>query len=183
MMRALPISALVALLVGCVPALPTSAAASGGEVVDDCADNGKLDRRYSDRELRQGIDELPTDQLEYGDCKEIIAAAIGSGREGGNAGGSDVADRSPGLSDPAEQAAQQSDRDALAAVTADAGDDPIEIGGERVRPGENGLFDAASADNGLPLPLVLVLIALAAGALGTGLWPLRHRLPQRLLPR
>ncbi len=183
MMRALPILVLAALLVGCVLALPTSASAGGWQVIDDCTADGKLDGPYSDRELRRAIDELPTDQLEYGDCKEIIAAAIGSGRQDDDAGGSDVADGSPGLSDPAEQAAQQGDRDALAAVTTSGNDDPIEIGGERVRPGENGLFDAASADNGLPLPLTLVLIALVAGALGTGLWLLRHRLPRRLLPR
>ncbi len=179
MTRALPISALAALLASCTLALPASAPASGWQVVDDCTADGKLDRRYSDRELRRGIEALPTDQLEYGDCKQIIAAAIGSGGDGKrrDAGGS------AGSPSPAEQAAQQGDRAALAAVTADAGDAPIEIGGERIRPGENGRFDAADADNGLPVPLLLVLIALAAGALGAGLWLLRDRLPRRLLPR
>jgi hypothetical protein len=183
MARALRISAALATLLALT--LPASAPASGWEAVMDCTDEGRLDRSYSDRELREALEQLPTDQLEYGDCKQIIAAAIGDGSDGsGGKDGADDAGADAGVAplDPAEQAAQQSDRDALVAATADAADAPIAVGDEQVRPGKPGLFDAASAGNGLPTPLLLVLIALGAAALATGGWLLRTRLP-RLLTR
>lgn len=179
--RPISILALTAFVLGAVLALPAGAAASAWQVVDDCTADGDLDRSYSDRELRDAVPQLETDDLEYGDCKQVISAAIGAGEDtrgdrsaGGGPGGS---------ASPVEQAAQQGDRDALAAVSAKASDDPIEVGGKHLRPGDNGLFDTAATDNGLPTPLLLILIALAVGALGTGVWLLRGHLPRRLLPR
>ena len=51
------------------------------------------------------------------------------------------------------------------------------MGGETVKPGSNGLFDLASASNGLPTPLLVALIALAALALTGVLVALRRRVP------
>ncbi len=44
-------------------------------------------------------------------------------------------------------------------------------------PGSDGLFDAASASNGMPLPLVLALVGLALLTLAGSFVALRSRIP------
>jgi hypothetical protein len=53
----------------------------------------------------------------------------------------------------------------------------VEVGGEQVEPGSNGLFDLASASNDLPVPLIVALVALALLAIVGGLVALRDRVP------
>ena len=53
----------------------------------------------------------------------------------------------------------------------------MDVGGETVKPGSNGLFDLASASNGLPMPLLVALIALGALAITGVLVALRGRIP------
>jgi hypothetical protein len=48
------------------------AAASGSDVIDDCTKHGTLTRRYSQRDDRQALAQLPTDVDEYGDCRNVI---------------------------------------------------------------------------------------------------------------
>ena len=68
-------------------ALPSAAQASASAVIRDCAQDGHLDGHYSNAELRQARDNLPSDLDEYSDCRDVISAAItsGSGRGGGPA--------------------------------------------------------------------------------------------------
>jgi hypothetical protein len=185
---------LAALIVLALP-LGEASAATPFKVIKDCNQDGVLNGKYSNRDLRDALDNLPTDIDEYSDCRDVINAAItsGSNREGdgrpagggggapgggggrGGAGGGD-----PAVLTPEEQAARQRDQQDLAVITSPEGRDDrptIDVGGETVKPGSNGLFDLATASNSMPLPLLLVLIALGLLALGGGLAALRGRIP------
>ena len=159
-------------------AFPASAVADSEGVIRDCGQDGKLDRKYSNRDLREARANLPTDLDEYSDCREIISAAISTG------GGSGATDDKPGSSGSAntpslaEEAARIEDQKQLDQM-ADAREQPgeIEVGGREVTPGTNGLFDTASAENDMPLPLLLALICLALLSLVGGFLALRPRVP------
>jgi hypothetical protein len=60
------------------------AAASGSDVIDDCTKHGTLTRRYSQRDYRQALAQLPTDVDEYGDCRNIIHDAQVAGAADGD---------------------------------------------------------------------------------------------------
>jgi hypothetical protein len=172
-----------------------ASAATPFKVIKDCNQDGVLNGKYSNPELRDALDNLPTDIDEYSDCRDVISAAItsGSSREGdgrpaggggggpdGGGGRSGAGGGDPAVLTPEEQAARQRDQQDLTAITSPEGraDPPtIDVGGETVKPGSNGLFDLATASNSVPLPLLLVLIALGLLALGGGLAALRGRTP------
>lgn len=177
---------------------PSPAAATPDRVILDCAEDGTLDRNYSNSDLRKARDRLPSDLDEYSDCREVIGAAIksgsnesgggpssggtgaGGGSTGGSGGGSRGSDGAGALSPAAEQAARARDQAELDARTAPgATDDPpsVDVGGQTVEPGTNGLFDIASASNSLPGPLLFVLLALGLLTLAGGYVALRSRVP------
>jgi len=168
------------LLVGVLAmlALPASAQA---DPVTDCAQDGKLDQKYTNDQLHKALDNIPSDLSEYSDCEQVISSAIkgGSGKKRQGAGAHDSAAGAP--VSQKEQAARDKDSQDLAAITGDSGGDPstpsLEVGGEHVKPGSNGLFDLASASNGLPVPLLLALIALGLLAIAGGVVALRGRIP------
>lgn len=170
-LRNLSALGVIALLV-----LPATAQASA---LTDCIQDNDLDRNYSNSELRNALDNLPTDSDEYGNCREILSGAITSGSDkGGNRPSSTGSDGGP-LS-TTEQAARNKDTEALAALAGDNGDPQtpsVDVGGETVEPGSDGLFDLASASNDLPMPLLVALIALAALAVTGLLIALRGRFP------
>jgi len=171
-------------------ALPAAAVAQANPE-RDCRDDSKLDRRYSTEELREALDNLSAYADEYTDCRAIIKAAIASGSDdrnntpdkgsdgggatgGGGGGGGDGG----GAVSAEEQQARVNDNAELNAITADPNDKPeVNVGGEQLEPGSNGLFDLASASNDVPLPLLLALIAIGLLALGGGLVALRDRVP------
>jgi hypothetical protein len=154
-------------------AAPVVAHASPDQVLLDCED-GQLDHTYSSKDLRDALDNIGSDRDEYTDCRPVINAAIadGAGKSGGGGaagpGGGDGSGGSgaTGTLSGAEQAARQDDAKALATIASDADGGPIEVGGEEVKPGENGVFDVASAENGMPTPLVWLLVALAVVSVG-----------------
>ena len=160
-------------------ALPAVAQASSFDVIKDCQDNSHLDRRHSRKDLQNAQNNLPTDVDEYGDCRELIAAALnsnidkGKGRGGGgHAGGSAAAAAKHGKH---EAAAKAND---AAALDKQKGHKPqVSVGGKNVEPGDNGLFNLASANNGMPLPLLLGIIAAGLLALLGGLAVLKRRAP------
>jgi hypothetical protein len=166
------LAALVAL------AAPATAAASPNQVIKDCAEDGALNGSYTNRELRKAKNNLPTDIDEYSDCREIIAGAIKSGSGLGGSPGQGVG--GAGAADPGGAAARADDAAALDAITGAAknGEAPsVNVGGEEVKPGTNGLFDLASASNEVPTPLLLALIGLGLLALAGGFVALRGRVP------
>ena len=155
-------------------ALPGNAIANP---IADCNDDGDLDKRYSNAELRKAIENLPTDLDEYTNCREIFSGAITSGSDKGGNRPTAGADGSPLPAE--EQAARTQDSEDLAAITADPEKSPpsVQVGDEKVEPGSNGLFDLASASNDLPVPLLAALVALALVALIGGLVAMRERIP------
>jgi hypothetical protein len=173
--RSILAAALIAL------AVPAAAQASGFDVIRDCARDGRLDGNYSNGELKEARDNLPSDLDEYSDCREVINGAItsgsdrGGGRDGGS-GGSGAGGGSGG-SGPSGEAARARDKAALDALTGRRGKPALNVAGTRVEPGGNGLFDLASAANGLPLPLLLALISVLLLAAGGGVVALSHRFP------
>jgi hypothetical protein len=170
-LRNLSVLGVIALLV-----LPAAAQASA---LTDCVRDNDLDQHYSNSELQKALDNLPTDSDEYGNCREVLAGAITSGSDkGGNRPGSTGPDGEP-LS-PEEQAGRKQDTEVLAEIAGDNGSPQapsVDVGGETVKPDDNGLFDLASASNDLPTPLLVALIALAALAVTGLLVALRGRIP------
>jgi hypothetical protein len=161
-------------------AAPALAYASPDAVIRDCADDGDLDQHYSNSDLDKAENNLPSDLDEYSDCRSVIAGAKtggsdkGGGRQshhGSGGGGSGATAKN------AEIAARNQDRAALDALTKSSKRPQLEVGGRTVEPGSNGLFDVASASNGLPLPLLLALIAVGLAAAAGGLFALRRRVP------
>ena len=148
---------------------------SAQQVLRDCIRDGKLDRTYSNAELRKARDNLPSDSDEYSDCSEVIAAAI----KGGSNRGSGAGSPGVGATDPAgEAAARTEDAGDLAAITDGKGDAPsVDVGGTSLAPDSSGFFNLAGAANQVPLPLLLALILLALFAMASGAAALRERIP------
>jgi hypothetical protein len=166
---------LVLLAVLALMVIPGSAMAQNP--IGDCNTDGDLDHKYKNKQLRDAIENLPTDLDEYSNCREILSGAITSGSDRGGGRPTLGADGSPLPAE--EQAARTQDNEDLAAITADPEKSPpsVKVGDEEVEPGSNGLFDLASASNDLPVPLLVALIALALVALIGGLVAMRERIP------
>jgi hypothetical protein len=167
---------LLPLTVLAVLALPVAAHA---DPVSDCAQDGKLDQSYSNGQLKKALDNIPSDLAEYSDCQQVIGSAIHS--DSGKGKGHAQADAAGKPVSAKEQAARDKDARQLAGITGDSGGDPptpnLQVGGEDVKPGSNGLFDLASSSNDLPVPLLVALIAIALLAVAGGLMALRSRVP------
>jgi hypothetical protein len=165
------LKSLIVLAALCLLAAPI-AHASYRDVIKDCAEDGVLDKKYSDAELTKAKKKLPADVNEYSDCREVIAAAIGgAGKHSGGKGGGTT----PGAPPSAGQAKDQSALNGL--VKGGAKKPKVKVGDHLLEPGKNGLFRPASARNDLPLPLLLALIAIGLVALGGALYALRRRIP------
>jgi hypothetical protein len=172
------IRTLIVLVALCALAAP-AAHASYKSVIKDCAQDGKLDKKYSDADLIKAKKKLPSDLNEYSDCSDVIAAAIGgAGKHGGGAGAGGGSGGGAGAAAAADPAAVQKDQQDLAKIVHGGGPRPkAKVGDQTLTPGKNGLFNTASAENDLPLPLLLALIAMAVVALGGGMYALRRRIP------
>jgi hypothetical protein len=171
--RHLPLLAVLAVL--------ATPAVAHADPVTDCAKDGKLDKRYSNVELKKALNHIPGDLDEYSNCRQVIAGAIqgGSDKGGGRpiAGGS----KNGAAVSPAEQARRAQDGRDLAAITGDSGGKPkaptVEVGGKSVKPGSNGLFNLASQSNDIPAPLLAAMISLVLLAVLGGVLALRGRVP------
>ncbi|MGI8631489.1 MAG: hypothetical protein ACR2NA_02935 [Solirubrobacterales bacterium] len=203
--RRLPVALLVSvtLLVVSALAATSASAAPGDRAIDDCTRDGKIDRSYSNKELRGALDDLPTDVDEYTDCREKLSDALraqqsgsgsGSGSGGSNGtfgafggrggvvGGTDT--RSDDFGDSFAGA------EALAPNEGEAGDLqrkidgegglPLELGGEEVVPGDPSAGSAAAAATANALPLPLLIAMLAASVLIAVVAARRAGLPRRL---
>jgi hypothetical protein len=154
--------------------LPAAAHASA---LTDCTRDNDLDHTYSNSELQKALDSLPTDSDEYSNCREILAGAIHDGSDKGGGRPKDTGPNGEPLS-AAEKAKRAKDGAALASLTGSNRQPPrVDVGGQTVQPGDDGLYDLASASNDLPVPLLLALIALGLLALTGALVALRTRIP------
>lgn len=62
--------------------LPVFASASGYDVIADCNANNGLSQKYSQSDLQDALNNLPTDIDEYSDCKSIIKSALSNAGRG-----------------------------------------------------------------------------------------------------
>jgi hypothetical protein len=185
---------LVLAAMACALAVPAPAmAADSDEIIRDCYEDGKLDGSYSDDDLQEAEDDLPSDVDEYSDCRSVIAAARnrgGKGKRGGTGGvpgagfrGGGTAGGDPSLStDSGAIAGSREDLDALNAITGRRdGEEPrVPIGSGRPITPAAGAASVGDSANDMPTPLLAALIAIGAlGALGAVVGAWRHR-PQRL---
>jgi hypothetical protein len=172
MIRALRQIVLVAALA--LLALPAGASASADAVIKDCARDGRLDKEYSNAELRRARNNLPADLDEYSDCRDVIASAI----KGASAGGGGHGSPGIGATDPAGEAAAAAEDQADLAAAAQGGSPPtVDVGGTSLRPDSSGFFNLGDAANEVPLPLLLALLLLGSLALASGVGSLRERVP------
>jgi hypothetical protein len=199
-MRFRHIALLLAAIV-CALAVAAPALADSDDVIRDCYDDGKLDGSYSQDELDEAEDDLPSDVDEYSDCRSVIASAQargGKGKRGGTGGvpgggfrGGGTAGGDPSLStDSGAVAGSREDLNELNALTGARGtDEPnVPIGsGQPIQPAA-GATSVGESANDMPTPLLAALIAMAAlGTLGalTAIWRRRPQLLRRgpLRPR
>jgi hypothetical protein len=158
--------------------LPAAARASSADVIRDCAYDGKLDKSYSQKELQQAYNNLPSDANEYTDCASVIRAAMtgGSGNTGpGPANGVITASGAV--------AGSEQDVNALTHLIdkGTKGKRPaVTLGGEKVLPGNAGLggvLGGLAASNGMPTSLMLTIVVLALLAVVTAYLGAREKFP------
>jgi hypothetical protein len=168
-------------------AVPAIAVADGNDVIRDCNQDGDLDKQYSDEELEEAEENMPSDIDAYSSCREVIRQAQAGGRgntdnsgssdgAGGTAGGggsstgggpaggarakpSDLNELHRREQEVKEGALPTTD-DAALAAGADAGD-----------------------DSGLPAAALVAIALLGLAAVGGGVYLLRDYLPPGLTSR
>jgi hypothetical protein len=157
--------------------LPAIANASGRDVIRDCAQNGKLTKHYSLKDLRAAERGLPSDIDEYTDCRAVIRAAMGGGSgSGGPAGGIVTASGAV--------AGSQNDIAALQGLIdhgAKGKRDAVLIDGRSLLPGNagmTGLLGGLQGANGMPTALMLAIASLLILALAATYLAARDRVPQ-----
>ncbi|HVI37869.1 MAG TPA: hypothetical protein VM684_16665, partial [Gaiellales bacterium] len=170
-----PLVLIAVLLLG----IPAAAHASASAVIRDCADDGKLDKQYTQKDLQAADRNLPSDIDEYTDCRSVIRAAMhgGSGNPGGPGPAGAIITASGAV------AASAGDVHALTAVENDSANgksQPIAVGGEEVVPGKAGLggpLAGLAGANGMPAALVAAMVALAVLAAVTAYLAASEKFP------
>jgi hypothetical protein len=177
----------------CALAVAAPALADSDDVIRDCYDDGKLDGSYTQEELDDAEDDLPSDVDEYSDCRQVIASAKargGKGKRGGTGGvpgagfrGGGTAGGDPALStDSGAIAGSREDLNELNNLTGNRVDDEPKVpvgSGQPIQPAA-GATSVGDSANDMPTPLLAALIATAAlGALGA-LFAAWRRRPQAL---
>jgi hypothetical protein len=162
-------------------AAPAALAGTRGDIIRDCGDDGKLDGSYTPSEIRDARNNLPADQDQYTDCRDVLTRALGGTGDkqvgGGTGGGGPLG--GGGASDgPAEPLtpAGPDEQAALEKAGTAGGDTPVQVGSGTIVPGA---VDAAR--NAIPGSLVAVLILLGLAALAAAVPYVRRRVHTRRL--
>lgn len=168
----------------------TAAAASRNTIIRDCADDGRLDGKYTQSEIRDARRNLPTDIDEYSDCRDVLRRAElpsgGSSSGGGPGGGPGVPAGGPGggaPGGPPALLAASSPEESKSLTDARASfSEAVAVGdGDKVLPGASG-FASGAARHDLPWPLVAILILLGVAAGAAVMAPIRRRVLPRHRP-
>jgi hypothetical protein len=196
-MRLLTSTRLVLLLLLALLALasPGAALAQGEDVIRDCAQDGDLDGDYSQEELDEAYDNLPSDIDEYSDCRTVIEKA----RERNDAGGNNDAGSDPGDTGSgggttgdgsgdgrSDLGGAGNDRDELREreQRSESGQAPgTGVAGESLGGGTGGTLESDDESDGMPAALVIAIILAALAALGGLLYLFRDRLPESIASR
>lgn len=176
----LPLAALLALFALGLAAPAGASAASRDKIIQDCADDGRLQGKYTASELRDARQNLPSDVAEYTDCADVLRRAELPDRESAADGAASVPGAggvSGGGGGAGEMLTPASDeeRQALAEAAAE-GAAPVEVDGETIVPGAAG-FAPNATRNGIPGTLLLAIVALALLGVGGLAYALRDRMP------
>ncbi len=151
----------------------SAAVASPNQIYDDCQD-GKLDRKYSQKDLKAALEGMPGDLDEYTNCREVVRQArfgldrpdgadntdggAGAGGAGGTGGDSGLGGAPIGQDGKqADPVALASEADKQAAFRARSGAD--------VQPTATGIAPGKASGAGLPVPLIIVLVLTGAAGL------------------
>ena len=169
-------------------ALPAASfAQEGQDVIRDCAQDGDLDGDYSQEELDEAYETMPSDIDEYSNCRSVIEAArersgVGGGSNEGsagagvNSGGSGPGGAPGGSGNDLNELDARRDR-------AQSGDAPeAHVAGEAVG-NDGGTFSTDAETNGMSTALIVALILAAVGALAGALYLLRDQLPASVASR
>jgi hypothetical protein len=169
-------------------ALPGFAAASGDDVIRDCAQDGDLDHQYSDAELEDAQRNMPSDVDQYSDCRDVVAQAQAGGR-GSSDGGAGPGGGGSSDGGSTNGGATAGDRPGDGATA----DDNSELG-IRKQQAEAGVAPDTSAataagadvgedDSGLPTAALVAIALLGLSAVAGGVYLLRDHLPSGLTSR
>jgi len=180
---------MLALLLAALAVPAAAAMADGKDVLRDCAQDGDLDKDYSDEELEEANRNMPTDIDEYSDCRDVIRQAqaggkgsadgtddtgslggSGSGGSGGNLTGEDT-DGAGGTASDQQELLNRAD-------AARNGSEPD--GGIAADTAASGTTDS---DSGLPTAGLVAIILLMLAGLAGSLYALRDRLPASIASR
>ena len=187
-MRRLLVLVTTLVLVHAAPAL-----ASGGKVVRDCTDDGRLQGKYSQKELRDALGSIPSDVDEYTNCRDIIRrAAFGGagGGSGGSSGGGNAGGEFGGFGggngpDDPETGASPSEKRDITRARQEGGkafrleDENGRPLGPLVRPSQVSRRTSTGSTD-VPTPLLLAAVLLALAALAAAAPTFRDRvLPRR----
>ncbi|CAA9515628.1 MAG: hypothetical protein AVDCRST_MAG85-2592 [uncultured Solirubrobacteraceae bacterium] len=162
---------------------PVNALASSEQVLDDCQD-GRIDKKYSAKDLRDALEDMPADLDEYTSCREVIRSAQQGVRGGGGSGPGSKFNDAGGYGalpagegglplgpdskpiDPQSIASPEEKReiDEARKSLASAGDRTTENTAVGSAPRSAGIAPEASGAD-LPTPLIVLLVLVAAGAL------------------
>ena len=158
--------------------LPAAARANGDAVIRDCAQDGVLNKHYTQKELQDALRNLPSDIDEYTDCRAVIRAAMGGGS------GNTTPGPPNGIATPSGAVAGSAgDVQALNDLTARAlkGKRPaVVIGGQKIVPGNaglSGLLGGLAGSNGMPTSLLAAITGLLLLAGTTAYLAVRAKVP------
>lgn len=147
-------------------------------MIRDCAQDGVLNKHYSQKQLRDALKNLPSDIDEYTDCRAVITAAMSGGN--GDTGGAPP----NGIMTPSGAiAGSPADIQALNNLTASAEKGKrsrVSIGGKEIIPGNAGLtgvLGGLAGSNGMPASLIAAIAALLVLAVVTAYLAAREKLP------
>ena len=168
-------------------ALPAIALADGDDVIRDCATDGDLDKQYSDEELEEAEENMPSDIDAYSSCREVIRQAQGGGRGSPDAtgsGGGGPGPTGPGGSGPSDNGgptapATQNDLDELRRRQQEVKEGALPTTDDaKLAAGAD-----AGDDSGLPTAALVAIALLGLAAVGGGTYLLRDYLPPGLTSR
>jgi hypothetical protein len=164
--------------------------ASRDKIIQDCADDGRLQGKYTKSELRDARQNMPSDVAEYTDCADVLRRAElpdrgsggggGAGATGGGTGGPTAAAASGGGGSELLTPSSDAERKQLKKA-ASSGAQPVEVNGAKVVPGASGMSPTAK-QNGIPGTLVAVLLLLALGTVAALIPAVRRGGLRRLFP-
>jgi hypothetical protein len=155
--------------------------ARANKVIRDCTDDGRLQGKYTQRELRDALGSIPSDVDEYTNCRDVIRRAAVAGATGGGSGefgGFEDPGPDPLATATAEERKELDRARKEGGKPVDLADDRGKLTGAIVRPADvAGRTGPRSTD--VPTPLLIAALLLALGGLAAAAPTFRTRVLSR----